>query len=67
MVLQALIISESEIAITIPNWVDLKASLGLALPAHRCLGKLRLIFGRFYFVGHAYFLVVPTMNHNSGS
>jgi len=25
---------------------------------HRRLGKLRLVFWRFYFVGHAYFLVV---------
>ena len=39
-------------------WVDLKACLGLVLLPHHHLVKLRLVFG-----GHAYFLVVPTMNH----
>ena len=48
-------------------WVDLKAYLGSVLPNqyHVPLLSVKIEAGQFYFVGHTYSFVVPTMNHNS--
>jgi len=47
--------------------INLKVCLGLTNTTPLLFRKLRLVFECFYFMGHAYFLVVPTMNHYCGS
>ena len=44
-----------------------KSTSVITVATHCRLGKLRLVFRWFYFVGHTYVLVVPTMNHYYGS
>ena len=40
--------------------VDLKACLGLPILPYHYLGRRRLVFWLYYFMGHFYFFVLPT-------